>query len=79
MNVFEKKQQSKVTLDDTVPLSACIETAQKQDDHVVSRVKTASREVVLLFFFFKTKIRNPSWNKTKIFKIESILQYLEGS
>ncbi|XP_025106692.1 PX domain-containing protein kinase-like protein isoform X2 [Pomacea canaliculata] len=34
MNVFEKKQQSKVTLDDTVPLSACIETAQKQDDHV---------------------------------------------
>lgn len=53
MNVFEKKQQSKVTLDDTVPLSACIETAQKQDDHVVSRVKTASREVVLLIFFFQ--------------------------
>lgn len=56
MNVFEKKQQSKVTLDDTVPLSACIETAQKQDDHVVSRVKTASREVVLLIF--KKKLRS---------------------
>ncbi|KAK7503656.1 hypothetical protein BaRGS_00005195, partial [Batillaria attramentaria] len=34
MNVFEKKQASKVTLDDTVPLSAFIEAAQKQDDHV---------------------------------------------
>lgn len=55
MNVFEKKQQSKVTLDDTVPLSACIETAQKQDDHVVSRVKTALREIVLLFFFLKLR------------------------
>ncbi|KAL8597509.1 hypothetical protein ACOMHN_047736 [Nucella lapillus] len=34
MNVFEKKQLSKVTLDDTVPLTAFIEAAQKQDDHV---------------------------------------------
>lgn len=34
MNVFEKKQASKVTLDDTVPLTAFIEAAQKQEDHV---------------------------------------------
>lgn len=36
MNVFEKKQASKITLDDTVPLTAVIEAAQKQDDHIVS-------------------------------------------
>ncbi|XP_070193704.1 PX domain-containing protein kinase-like protein isoform X2 [Littorina saxatilis] len=39
MNVFEKKTESKVTLDDTVLLTAYIEAAQKQDDHVEYVVK----------------------------------------
>ena len=36
MSVFEKKPVLKNTLDDTVPLTAFIEAAQKQDDYVVS-------------------------------------------
>jgi hypothetical protein len=35
--VFEKAHVSKVMLDDTVPLTAFIEAAQKKDDHMVSK------------------------------------------
>jgi hypothetical protein len=35
--VFEKTHVSKVMLDDTVPLTAFIEAAQKKDDHMVSK------------------------------------------
>lgn len=34
MNVFEKTHVCKVMLDDTIPLSAYIENAQKRDDHM---------------------------------------------
>ena len=36
MAVFEQKKSTKVTLDDTVPLSCTIETAQNVKDHTVS-------------------------------------------
>ena len=35
MAVFEKKKTNRVTLDDTLPLSCTIETAQNVKDHTV--------------------------------------------
>ncbi|BFZ08585.1 hypothetical protein BsWGS_11624 [Bradybaena similaris] len=33
-SVFEQRKSTKVTLDDTIPLSCTIETAQKKEDHI---------------------------------------------
>lgn len=34
--VFERRKSTKVNIDDTIPLSCSIETAEKREDHIVS-------------------------------------------
>lgn len=36
MAVFETKKQTKVTLDDTIPLKCLVESAEKREDHMVT-------------------------------------------